>query len=77
VALAREQTIPTEQPPLVGEVSANFCGERCRVVSAAHPYGRNLDFLDQRRGKYVQKVSLIQGLSENSNSYNRHCSLPL
>jgi hypothetical protein len=27
VALAREQTIPTEQQPLVGEVSANFCGE--------------------------------------------------
>jgi hypothetical protein len=26
VALARERTIPTEQPPLVGEVSANFCG---------------------------------------------------
>jgi hypothetical protein len=25
VALAREQIIPTEQPPLVGEVSANFC----------------------------------------------------
>jgi hypothetical protein len=26
VALARERTIPTERPPLVGEVSANFCG---------------------------------------------------
>jgi len=26
VALVREQTIPTEQPPPVGEVSANFCG---------------------------------------------------
>jgi hypothetical protein len=25
VALARKRTIPTEQPPLVGEVSANFC----------------------------------------------------
>ena len=24
VALVRERTIPTEQPPLVGEVSANF-----------------------------------------------------
>jgi hypothetical protein len=22
----RERTIPTEQPPLVGEVVANFCG---------------------------------------------------
>jgi hypothetical protein len=26
VALVRERTIPTELPPLVGEVSANFCG---------------------------------------------------
>jgi hypothetical protein len=28
VALVRERTIPTEQPPLIGEVSANFCGSR-------------------------------------------------
>jgi hypothetical protein len=27
VALVRERTIPTERPPLVGEVSANFYGE--------------------------------------------------
>jgi hypothetical protein len=26
VALVRERTIPTEQPPFVGEVSANFYG---------------------------------------------------
>jgi hypothetical protein len=26
VALVRERTIPTERPPLVGEVSANFFG---------------------------------------------------
>ena len=26
VALVRTRTIPTERPPLVGEVSANFCG---------------------------------------------------
>jgi hypothetical protein len=25
MALVRERTIPTERPPLVGEVSANFC----------------------------------------------------
>jgi hypothetical protein len=24
--LVRKRTIPTERPPLVGEVSANFCG---------------------------------------------------
>jgi hypothetical protein len=28
VAIVRERTIPTERPPNVGEVSANFCGER-------------------------------------------------
>ena len=26
VALFRERTTPTERPPPVGEVSANFCG---------------------------------------------------
>jgi hypothetical protein len=26
VAWVHEQTIPTERPPLVGEVNANFCG---------------------------------------------------
>jgi hypothetical protein len=25
MALVRERTIPAERPPLVGEVSANFC----------------------------------------------------
>jgi hypothetical protein len=28
VALVRGQTIPTERPTLVGEVSTNFCGWR-------------------------------------------------
>jgi hypothetical protein len=28
VALVRERTIPTKGPPLVGEIRANFCGER-------------------------------------------------
>jgi hypothetical protein len=28
MALVRKRTIPTEQPPLVGEVSDNFCGWR-------------------------------------------------
>jgi hypothetical protein len=26
VAWVRERTLPTERPPLVGKVSANFCG---------------------------------------------------
>jgi hypothetical protein len=38
VALVRERTIPTEQQPLVGEVSANVLRtEGCRMVSAADP----------------------------------------
>jgi hypothetical protein len=28
VAVVRKRTIPTERPPLVGEVSANLCGYR-------------------------------------------------
>jgi hypothetical protein len=28
VAVVRKRTIPTERPPLVGEVSANFFGQR-------------------------------------------------
>jgi hypothetical protein len=43
VALFRERTIPTERPPLVGEVSANFC--RYRVLlgqynGSLRPYSR-------------------------------------
>ena len=34
MALVRERTIPTERPPLVGEVSANFCGQRGVTWSA-------------------------------------------
>jgi hypothetical protein len=26
VVLVRKQTLPTERPPLAGEVNANFCG---------------------------------------------------
>ena len=41
VALVRERTIPTERPPPVGEVSANFLRiEWCHVVSATDPHGR-------------------------------------
>jgi hypothetical protein len=54
VAWVRERNIPTERPPLVGKIIANFCGYRCRVVSAADPYGRILDFLDQSRYFFFQ-----------------------
>jgi hypothetical protein len=49
VALVRERTIPTERPPLVGEVSANFLQiEKERVVSVTDAYGRILGFLDRK-----------------------------
>jgi hypothetical protein len=38
----RERTIPTERPPLIGEVIAN-------AVSMTDPYGRILGFLDRSR----------------------------
>jgi hypothetical protein len=48
VALVRERTTPTQRPPLVGEVSANFCGYRGVAWSVRRvPYGLNLGFLDQ------------------------------
>jgi len=41
VALVRTRTIPTERPPPVGEVSANFVRiEGCHVVSATGPHSR-------------------------------------
>jgi hypothetical protein len=50
MVLVRERTIPTERPPLVGEVIANFLRiEGCQVVSMTDPYGRILGFLDRSR----------------------------
>jgi hypothetical protein len=43
VALVRERTTPTERPPLVGEVSASFCGQkvpRGQRNGAPRPYSR-------------------------------------
>jgi hypothetical protein len=34
--LESERTIPTERPPLVGEVSANFCGSLAQITSPEH-----------------------------------------
>jgi hypothetical protein len=48
VDLVRERILPTERPPLVGEVSANFCGYRGVTWSVRRiPYSRNLGFLDR------------------------------
>jgi hypothetical protein len=50
VALARARTIRTERTPLVGEVSANFCGQKGVAWSARRiPYGHNFGFLDRRK----------------------------
>jgi hypothetical protein len=47
MALVCERTIPTERPPPVGEVSADFSGERgCRLVRAADPHGRKNGIID-------------------------------
>jgi hypothetical protein len=40
VALVRERTIPTERPPLVGEVVPTFEDRGCCVVSATDSPGR-------------------------------------
>jgi hypothetical protein len=45
----RERTIPTERPPLVGEVISNFCGQRVPRGQRTDPYGRILGFLDRSR----------------------------
>jgi hypothetical protein len=43
VALVRKRAIPTERPPLVGEVTANFCGQRVsrgQRKGSPRPYSR-------------------------------------
>jgi hypothetical protein len=40
VVWVRERTIPTERPPLVGEVIANFCGKRVPRGGSIRPYFR-------------------------------------
>jgi hypothetical protein len=55
VALARKQTIPTEWPPLVGEVSANFLRVEGFAWSAQRiPTAVNLGFLDWSRYFFIQ-----------------------
>jgi hypothetical protein len=49
MVLVRERTIPTERPPLVGEVSPTFEDRGCHVVSVTDPYGCILGFLDRSR----------------------------
>jgi hypothetical protein len=56
MAWVRERTIPTEPLPLVGEVSANFCGERLprgQRNGSLRPYSR---FLERSRSFLFQVV---------------------
>jgi hypothetical protein len=45
VLIVCERTIPTERPPLVGEVVPTFACRGCRVVSVTDPQGCILGFL--------------------------------
>jgi hypothetical protein len=42
MVLVRELTIPTERPPLVGEVMPTFADRGCHVVSVTDSYRRIL-----------------------------------
>jgi hypothetical protein len=55
MAWVRERTIPTERPPLVGEVIVNFFADRgCHVVTVTDPYCRILGFIDRSRYFFYQ-----------------------
>jgi hypothetical protein len=40
MTLVRERTMPTERPPLVGEVVPTFVDRGCRVVGTMDSHGR-------------------------------------
>jgi hypothetical protein len=54
VALVREGTIPTERPPLVGEVSSNFCLYRVPRGQRNGSLRPNLGFLDRSSNFFFQ-----------------------
>jgi hypothetical protein len=47
----RERTIPTERPPLAGEVIANFCGSAGNLTRASGSISQELWPLDHRDGR--------------------------
>jgi hypothetical protein len=59
MALFCKRTIPAKRPQHVGEVSANFCCRRCRMVSTTDPHSRILSFLDPSRYYFFQVSSSI------------------
>jgi hypothetical protein len=54
LALVRERTMPTERPPLLGEVVPTFADRGCCVVSATDPPGHIPSFLDWSRCYFFQ-----------------------
>jgi hypothetical protein len=54
VALVGERTMPTERPPLVGEVVSTFADRECCVVSATDPPVVSLGFPDRSRYYFFQ-----------------------
>jgi hypothetical protein len=44
LALVREQTIPSEQPPLVAKLVSTFADRGYRMVSATDPHSCIMDF---------------------------------
>jgi hypothetical protein len=60
VTLARKRTIPTERPPLVREVSANFCGQRLsrgQRNGSLRPYS-----LFSRSGWWYKDVHILKAM---------------
>jgi hypothetical protein len=66
----RQQTIPTERPPLVGEWLPTFADKGCHVVSVTDPYVRILDFLDFSVTAFTfQVIAHISGILCRCNFY--------
>jgi hypothetical protein len=64
MALVREQTMPTERPPLVGEVVPNLRIEGVAWSSQRIPTVVNLDFLDRivfiSTHTFIEKLYLLR-----------------
>jgi hypothetical protein len=59
VALVRKQSMPTEQPSLVGEVVPTFADRACCVVSATDLPVVSLGFLDRSRYYFFQVATQL------------------
>jgi hypothetical protein len=60
VALVRGWTIPTERPPPVGEVSANFCGYWIQLTKLQRILQRSWEELGMKKLWYVS--TYVEGL---------------